>query len=320
MRIPGKKFVAQSLKRARRRFVPHGLILGYHRISNDANDPFGLNVSPRNFSEQLEVLKALAKPTSVASLIKGRGTPGAITSRIALTFDDGYRDYLVEALPCMERFDIPSTVFVTTGAIGGEFWWDRLARLSGSESGVQAILGALEPKGHRRSNGGRNRTSARSPVECAYAELLQLDQSGIEKWLLEVEENAPVEPNGQTENPVLSADEIADLAAHALVDVGCHTVTHPRLSLLDAKSQLAEMKDSKNFLEQVVHRNVEALSYPNGSRSPETVRIAERAGFRFACASHADVVWRGSKPYDLPRLWAPNCSGDAFGRWLRQWF
>ena len=214
MRVPGKKFVTQSLKRIRRRFVPHGLILGYHRISNEANDPFELNVSPQNFSEQLEVLKAWVKPAPMASLATGRGGTGAISGRVALTFDDGYRDYLVEALPCMERLEFPSTVFVTTGAIGGELWWDRLARRAGTDSGVRVILGLLTQSEKRGLKGARNGAPTKSPVEGAYAELLRLDEARRERWLLEVEQIACVERDGGTGNRVLSADEIADLAAH----------------------------------------------------------------------------------------------------------
>jgi Polysaccharide deacetylase len=47
------------------------------------------------------------------------------------TFDDGYIDNLTVALPVMERFDAPITVYVTTGMITGEInaWWLGLTAL-----------------------------------------------------------------------------------------------------------------------------------------------------------------------------------------------
>lgn len=45
-----------------------------------------------------------------------------------LTFDDGYADHLFDALPLLERYDIPAAVFIMTGVVDGdrETWRDRL--------------------------------------------------------------------------------------------------------------------------------------------------------------------------------------------------
>jgi len=48
---------------------------------------------------------------------------------VALTFDDAYRGVLELALPLLERFAAPATVFVATAYAreGARYWWDRLA-------------------------------------------------------------------------------------------------------------------------------------------------------------------------------------------------
>ncbi len=50
---------------------------------------------------------------------------------MAITFDDGYVDVLATALPLLERFDLPATVFLATGWLGSSrrFWWHDLARV-----------------------------------------------------------------------------------------------------------------------------------------------------------------------------------------------
>src|SRR5262245_15170179 len=50
---------------------------------------------------------------------------------VAFTFDDGFADNLTLALPVMERFGAPFTVFVTTGFIARQIdaWWFGLAAL-----------------------------------------------------------------------------------------------------------------------------------------------------------------------------------------------
>jgi hypothetical protein len=48
-----------------------------------------------------------------------------------VTFDDGYRDNLTNALPIAESKGVPITFFVTSGILGNHngFWWDRLGTL-----------------------------------------------------------------------------------------------------------------------------------------------------------------------------------------------
>ena len=50
---------------------------------------------------------------------------------LVVTFDDGYADNLYNAKPLLERYEIPATIFLTSGCIGQnrEFWWDELDRM-----------------------------------------------------------------------------------------------------------------------------------------------------------------------------------------------
>jgi peptidoglycan/xylan/chitin deacetylase (PgdA/CDA1 family) len=50
---------------------------------------------------------------------------------VAVTFDDGYADNLLNGKPLLECYDVPVTVFVTSGYVGAgrEFWADELERL-----------------------------------------------------------------------------------------------------------------------------------------------------------------------------------------------
>ena len=48
-----------------------------------------------------------------------------------MTFDDGYADNLINAVPIAEAKGVPVTIFVTSGVLGSHsgFWWDRLGTL-----------------------------------------------------------------------------------------------------------------------------------------------------------------------------------------------
>jgi peptidoglycan/xylan/chitin deacetylase (PgdA/CDA1 family) len=45
--------------------------------------------------------------------------------RVGLTFDDGYQDFLTEALPVLIEHGFTATVFVVAGRLGGDNGWDH---------------------------------------------------------------------------------------------------------------------------------------------------------------------------------------------------
>jgi len=110
---------------------PKPVILMYHRIANEAVDPWRLAVSPARFEEQLKVLRRTRHPLTLVDFVR-RFKDGSLPAHaVALTFDDGYADNLLAAKPRLAAADVPATVFLATGYIDRpeEFWWDELARL-----------------------------------------------------------------------------------------------------------------------------------------------------------------------------------------------
>jgi len=83
-------------------------VLTYHSVGARAHD---MNVTPDNFAAQMEWL---AKNAAVITLHDAAsGCEG-----IAITFDDGYRDNLVNAAPILRELGLPATCFIVTGRMG----------------------------------------------------------------------------------------------------------------------------------------------------------------------------------------------------------
>lgn len=101
-------------------------ILLYHRISKVSADPTLLCVTPECFESHLKFLKEHYDviPLSVLSERLMAGTLKG--NEAAVTFDDGYNDNLINALPLLEKYNVPSTIFITTGSLGerASFEWD----------------------------------------------------------------------------------------------------------------------------------------------------------------------------------------------------
>lgn len=97
------------------------LVLMYHSVGPCAEDPYQVTVSPRRFAAQMGRLARLGiTGCSMRELVDG--TAGG--RRVGLTFDDGYRDFVAEALPVLRRHGFTATVFVLAGRLGGDNGWE----------------------------------------------------------------------------------------------------------------------------------------------------------------------------------------------------
>lgn len=336
----------QAARWTRRRFQAAALILLYHRIAAVQPDPWSLCVTPQHFAEHLHLLRRQGTVMRLDHLLQ-RLREGQLPPRaIALTFDDGYADNLSQARPLLEQNDIPATVFVVSGALGQaqEFWWDELARIllePGTLPGALALrvgdtaahwdLGQstiyTEKDAHRDRQWVAWRDEHPTPrhelYRALWERLLPLPEGERQLILAELRAWAGVKAQSRPTHRALRPGEVADLARDGLVDIGAHTVTHPRLAALSLAEQQAEIQGSQAALEDVVGKPVQSFSYPFGRQSDyaaETVRLVREQGFGYACSNFADWVTRTTDPFQLPRVNVPDCDGETLARYLADEF
>lgn len=110
-----------------KKFCATAPILLYHRIASVSNDPIGLCVTPSSFEKHLIFLKENYNILPLSKLSE-RITNGTLEgNEAAITFDDGYQDNFKNALPLLEKYSIPATIFITTAMLGQKagFEWDK---------------------------------------------------------------------------------------------------------------------------------------------------------------------------------------------------
>jgi peptidoglycan/xylan/chitin deacetylase (PgdA/CDA1 family) len=109
----------------------------YHSISDSAEDPYRVTVSPSRFEQQLRWLRNRGlRGVSVRELLAAHAR-GRADGLVGLTFDDGYSDFVSCALPLLRQYNCTGTVFVLPGRLGQDNAWDangpRRALLSADE-------------------------------------------------------------------------------------------------------------------------------------------------------------------------------------------
>ena len=91
-------------------------ILLYHAVgSSVAADSYGFSVLPGRFAQQMDLLSH-RPDVEIVDLAGGLRSRGRL--RVAVTFDDGYKDILTTAAPTLLQYRIPFTVFATSALLG----------------------------------------------------------------------------------------------------------------------------------------------------------------------------------------------------------
>lgn len=98
-------------------------ILLYHSISADPPDWIStFTVSPVTFRTHLDVVVASGRqPITVSQFADGLQGKAELPARpVLITVDDGFADFADNAMPALTERKLPSTLYVTTGALAGE--------------------------------------------------------------------------------------------------------------------------------------------------------------------------------------------------------
>lgn len=317
--------VTSSLRRwagrARRTLWPRRLVLMYHRVAEPAHDPWNLAIAPRRFDEQLRVLRAFAPVLPLGRMLRELDAGTLPERAVAVTFDDGYADTLLAAAPLLERHDVPATVYLCPGLLDGRtsFWWDALTRIvfsPGSLPGHLEMRIGDEPVVWPACRADPLPGSRQALHLRLWTALQPLPQEGRRAALADLAAWAGLaQPDDPAARP-MSLEEAARLAADGLVEIGAHSMTHPRLPDCSPERQRAEIGDSKIACEQIAGRHVSAFSYPYGAHGPETERLARAAGFSSACTTAAGPLTTSADRFRLPRIPARAWDGAELERRL----
>ncbi|EKP0294770.1 polysaccharide deacetylase family protein [Aeromonas veronii] len=133
---------------------------------------------------------------------------------------------------------------------------------------------------------------------------------GYNRWDVE----HPTNPD--TKVSLMSGEQLKALAASGHVEIGGHTLTHPRLSQLTAEQQAHEIQENKRQLEALLGHSLLSFAYPYGDMNESTKEQAITAGYRFAVATNSGPKAMHQDPFQIRRI-AIFPRTDVFGLWRK---
>jgi peptidoglycan/xylan/chitin deacetylase (PgdA/CDA1 family) len=308
----------------RRRFRTAGVILVYHRVADLTCDPYQLAVSPSLFVQQLDYLADSCLPMRLLDLVENIERDSLPPRAVAVTFDDGYYDNFQHAFPLLQAANIPATIFVTTGMVGSEaeFWWDDLERvlLGDSELPASLRLTAQARVYEWRLDPAHPRCTAHQDIVDLVRGLVPKERDHV---LRQLADWAGTGTTGRPGYRAVTAQELTKLAQSTLIDIGAHTITHARLSMLPPDEQYAEIAGSREALRSLIGALPGTFAYPYGQPddfAAETVEIVRSAGFRAAATTIPGSIEPGDDPLQLRRCPIFNWDMATFQEQIEAYF
>ncbi len=275
--------------------VPIGArILMYHRVV-DNNMPENLRnllsgaVTCSAFANQLDFIQKTYTLVSLDTLIS---QPNSLDNMAAITFDDGYADNYVNALPILKAKGIPATLFMVAGFIesGKQAWRDRLARkiVSNGSNPIRLDTGS---------------SAQQFPFEGNYKAQMKLADTWLRNQCVPLRESALADQPDQQEDRFLDVHELLQLEQSG-IKIQSHTLTHPHLTDLNENQLDLELRRSKEILEQTLDSPVNQLAYPYGDFNSRVQNLAKKLGYQTAFSANRGVYTQQSDVYAIPRIGA----------------
>jgi peptidoglycan/xylan/chitin deacetylase (PgdA/CDA1 family) len=99
------------------------LVFMYHSISRYDEDPLQVIMTPQRFDRQMRWMRSRGlRGVSMGEMLDA-AAEGRTRRLVGLTFDDGYADFVTNAMPVLQRYGFTATAFVLAGRFGGENEW-----------------------------------------------------------------------------------------------------------------------------------------------------------------------------------------------------
>ena len=296
-------------------------ILVYHSVARLDRDPYGIAIEPEAFRAQMEIIARRFVPRSLEQISAGL-TAGTLTGRcVAVTLDDGYANNLSAALPSLTEFDVPATLFVTTGYVGAdrEFWWDELERMIFEAPPAHTATPVSLALGGRTLH--LTVTDRAAAIHQLWRWLHRLAPDEIDQGLGQIRlwagQSGPVVPRA-THRP-LTVAQLRELARDGHIELGAHTRHHSALASQPRAAQSLEIQQSSDDLQSWTGQRPASFAYPYGNPqadySPATVEIVRALGFGCAVSTSAGLATAGSQ-LELPRFFVTTKDAQEFERWL----
>lgn len=292
--------LALPLARAADRVLgPRGCLFTFHRAAAAGqwealpNRDFYLDIA---FLDRFLTYLAAQKwdVVTIGEAVRRSGSTDNPGRYVNFSIDDCYRDSFELLAPLFRRHNVPLTLFVTTGIPDGTLpLWsvgleDALAERD--RVVVEGEVVVLATDEQRRAAYQRISTRWDGPDSARHYDAF-CAANGIDMDAMHWKH-------------AISWEMLEVLARDPLIEIGAHTINHPRVSTLSTEAALAELSGSRIRLNERLGINVQHVAFPYGRAvdcGPRDFALARKAGFLGAATTRKGLLRGVHDRFSLPR-------------------
>ncbi len=251
----------------------------YHGVvPNDTTYFSPRNITEKQFEKQLKYFKKNFDIISVNEAfrrIQNNVKPQRKT--ITISFDDGFKNNLTTALPLLEKYDIPTTFFISSIIVEENevccLWSELIATLNYFHRNEIVNIG---PYRFNNLFDAKNNISLTDMLKsCSAEERDKLLSELVNKYDL----NTKIKEIPEEIWKLMNIDELKQLSQSNIVDIGSHGHLHYNLGEVSIRKAKEELNTSKVLLEKTVNQEISLIAYPDGSYNDSVKDAAEKIGY-----------------------------------------
>lgn len=258
---------------------PRLWLLMYHRVLPDmdlrySQEEPGMLVQPDTLEMHIQEIKRQFELVSLADWVNARQRGDSLPEKAcAITFDDGWADNYEYAFPVLKSQAAPATLFAVAEKIGTDFqFWPNIIAillLSGAATAMkqhplfEARVSHVDGIPTADEIAGIIRQLKHATDADIFAALTDIDWRSLC--------NIPVPP------ALMDWQQLREMQASGLVEIGSHTCTHRRLTQALSTPELQyEIVQSKSILEEKLQVPVNLFCFPNGDYNEEALTLVKQ--------------------------------------------
>jgi len=221
--------------------------------------------------------------------------------RVALTFDDGWRDNAEVAFPLLVRNRVPASIFLSTDYIGSSqgFWWENIGETLWSRRGTTArslLEEGLAACGAAPLPAGFDALPERSRSNALALYLQSL------KALPAATLQALADTCLQGAPQAMDWRQVEELERSGWVRFGPHGARHGILTHMDDTTLADDLKRSHDVLAAHCRVPLPIYCYPNGNHDSRVRQAVMQLGYRRALSTRPGPHRDGDEPLALARI------------------
>lgn len=254
-------------------------VVMFHRVV-DAADPDFIGADPTYtialdiFTDLLVFFRRHYQAISLAELSAARSNLDRLPDHaLMITFDDGWADNFRYAAPVLQRYGLPSTLFVAAGAVAApeKIWWQEQVFARCRQGGAGPAIARLVTSGKLSAH------DTIDPLELVCRIALE-DEAERHAILASIPMPAPAA------RMMLRGDDLLPLSATGM-SIGIHGYSHmPLTKVADIET---ELERARSFVVSLTGDDASAqvMSLPHGRYDTYVIKSARRAGIRLIFSS-----------------------------------